>query len=374
MNSFELLDVFLFIGVSQGIFLAIALQTITNKNKSANRILAIILSIAAFMLFGRIVYFRYKSLISLLKLADFADTVIFLFGPLVYLYIRRLTFKETKKYRLPLNNYALAFILVVFYTWSAFYPGKEFYFFLKSININLKIIYNTIEVLAITSIFYYLYKSHLLIKLYKSNEKNNISYNQNVISFLNAFLILIVVINSFWLIGLCYKFLGVKLTLIGYSMIWITIPILIYLVGYYSLKQPDVFRVKLAEIKKPLTKRLEDDVANKLQIRLNHIMLNEHIYLDSKLTLKTLSEKLETSTNNLSWLLNSVYNCTFYEYINRSRIKAFISKIENGDHKEYTVLALSIDSGFNSKSTFNKAFKAEMNDTPSNYIKKISLN
>ena len=36
MNSFELLDVFLFIGVSQGIFLAIALQTITNKNKSAN--------------------------------------------------------------------------------------------------------------------------------------------------------------------------------------------------------------------------------------------------------------------------------------------------------------------------------------------------
>ena len=103
-------------------------------------------------------------------------------------------------------------------------------------------------------------------------------------------------------------------------------------------------------------------------------MLNEHIYLDSKLTLKTLSEKLETSTNNLSWLLNSVYNCTFYEYINRSRIKAFISKIENGDHKEYTVLALSIDSGFNSKSTFNKAFKAEMNDTPSNYIKKISLN
>ena len=201
------------------------------------------------MLFGRIVYFRYKSLISLLKLADFADTVIFLFGPLVYLYIRRLTFKETKKYRLPLNNYALAFILVVFYTWSAFYPGKEFYFFLKSININLKIIYNTIEVLAITSIFYYLYKSHLLIKLYKSNEKNNISYNQNVISFLNAFLILIVVINSFWLIGLCDKFLGVKLTLIGYSMIWITIPILIYLVGYYSLKQPDVFRVKLAEIK-----------------------------------------------------------------------------------------------------------------------------
>ena len=327
MNSFELLDVFLFIGVSQGIFLAIALQTITNKNKSANRILAIILSIAAFMLFGRIVYFRYKSLISLLKLADFADTVIFLFGPLVYLYIRRLTFKETKKYRLPLNNYALAFILVVFYTWSAFYPGKEFYFFLKSININLKIIYNTIEILAITSIFYYLYKSHLLIKLYKSNEKNNISYNQNVISFLNAFLILIVVINSFWLIGLCDKFLGVKLTLIGYSMIWITIPILIYLVGYYSLKQPDVFRVKLAEIKKPLTKRLEDDVANKLQIRLNHIMLNEHIYLDSKLTLKTLSEKLETSTNNLSWLLNSVYNCTFYEYINRSRIKAFISKI-----------------------------------------------
>ena len=61
---------------------------------------------------------------------------------------------------------------------------------------------------------------------------------------------------------------------------------------------------------------------------------------------------------------------TFYDFINHYRVKEFVKKVENQEHLKHTILALSMDVGFNSKSTFNKAFKDTMQDTPSNYIKK----
>lgn len=99
-------------------------------------------------------------------------------------------------------------------------------------------------------------------------------------------------------------------------------------------------------------------------------MTNEKIFLQSDLTLADVAEMLQTSTNNVSWLLNQVYKTTFYDFINQYRVKEFVKKVENQEHLKHTILALSMDVGFNSKSTFNKAFKDTMQDTPSNYIKK----
>ena len=79
---------------------------------------------------------------------------------------------------------------------------------------------------------------------------------------------------------------------------------------------------------------------------------------------------LQTSTNNVSWLLNNVYETTFYDFVNRYRVEEFVQKVENNEHLRHTILALSLDVGFNSKSTFNKAFKLHKQDTPSNFIKK----
>jgi AraC-like DNA-binding protein len=142
-------------------------------------------------------------------------------------------------------------------------------------------------------------------------------------------------------------------------------------IGYFSLKQPELFRIPLEEINPPEKKarlsKLECDI---LQNKLDSLMLNEKVFLQSNLTLREVSEILNTSTNNISWLLNNVYKSTFYDYINRYRIQEFVKNIEANKHLTQTILALSMDVGFNSKSTFNKTFKLVMKDTPSNFIKK----
>jgi AraC-like DNA-binding protein len=45
-------------------------------------------------------------------------------------------------------------------------------------------------------------------------------------------------------------------------------------------------------------------------------------------------------------------------------------KIDEGEHNVQTLLGLAFDSGFNSKSTFNRAFRRETSLTPKEYIDK----
>ncbi len=374
MNSFDTIDLILFLGISQGIFLAITIQLVQYKNTAANKILSYILLIAAFMLLGRFVYFRNSSYL-LRQLASFADGVIFLFGPFVYTYIRRFSFNEIPIYKLAWYNYLPAIYPCLISGWFLFYPEEEFSILVKNGTIPLRVIYNSIVLGGIFSNLYYCLKSFLLVQRFHKEQKNNLSYHQSAISFLYMFLSAIALFLILWTFNFTGHFFNHKIfSLFNYDFVWVSIPLFIYVVGFYSLKQPEIFRVHLNKRKeKNNKKRIEGELLIKLQTRLEVLMVNDKIYLNNTLTLKDLSEKVGTSTNNISWLLNNIHNCSFYDYINKYRVEAFIKKVQNGEHQQHTLLALSMDAGFNSKSTFNKAFKTEMNDTPTNYIKKISI-
>ncbi|WP_025742623.1 helix-turn-helix domain-containing protein [Aquimarina pacifica] len=375
MNDFGIIDLILVLGISQGFFLAITLQLVRNKNISANKILSIILIMAAFMLFGRVVFFRYSGIL-LHKIAGYADAVIFVFGPLVYMYVRRLTFKESPAYKLSLYHYIPLVLILTFCTWTLFYTKKELMYFAKTGVVPLVQIFNIIVYGALISNFLYCFKSYRLVNIFKKEEKNNLSYSQSVIPFLYTFLGAITLFLLLWTISFMSRYFKIyNLYFFDYDYVWISIPIFVYVVGFYSLRQPEIFRVplKITAKKKKNKNRLQGEMLKQLQDDLEYLMVTEKVYLDNTLTLQGLSEKLGFSTNDVSWLLNNIHQCTFYDYINQYRVQAFIEKIERGEHNAHTLLALSLDSGFNSKSTFNKAFKTLMNDTPTEYIKKLTV-
>lgn len=372
MYSFEIIDLILFLGISQGFFLAIALRLINNRNKSANKILSYSLFIAALMLLGRVLSSNLTN-IFLYRIASFADTFIFIFGPLIYMYVRRLTFKEYPEFKLSFLHFIPALLHTAYFFWTLLYSLDEFRTLLKSGGFTE--IYALIEGTGIVSNIYYCLMSYRLVKVFGNEAKNKLSYSQNVTPFLKAFLFSILVFLVAWSISYInsYYMKIPSLYFMSYHVVWICIPIYIYVVGFYSLQQPEIFRVPNKRKKEIVNKeRLEGEVLEKLNKNLERLIVDEKIYLNNNLTLGDLSEKLGTSSNNVSWLLNNIHKCSFYDYINRYRVKAFIEKIQNGEHNRHTLLALSLDSGFNSKSTFNKAFKMEMKETPTNYIKKLT--
>ncbi|EZH71798.1 hypothetical protein ATO12_05320 [Aquimarina atlantica] len=372
MQSFEFIDLILFLGVSQGVFLAVTIQIIQNKNRDANKVLSIILLIASIMLTGRLFYFRYSDSEWLFRVAAFVDTLIFVFGPLFYLYFRRLVFNETPLYKLHFSNFIPAACMIGYYFWTLSYSYEEF-FLLFNQGI-LVIPYFIMETVGIFFNIYYCYRCFQLIRTYQKEEKKNLSYSQSLIPFLYSFLITVLLFLTLWLLSYSkVYFLHVYTSVINYNLVWVSIPISIYVIGFYSLKQPEIFRMPLS--KKNLTRnkeRLEGQAIEDLNQKLENLMVTEKIYLNHKLTLVDLANQLNTSTNNVSWLLNNIHKSSFYDYINTYRVKTFVEKIEKGEHHHHTLLALSMDSGFNSKSTFNKAFKTVIKDTPSNYIKKLN--
>ena len=369
-GSFQIIDIIIIIGICQGVFLTFTLQRISNNNHSANTILSKLILIATMMLIGRFIYFRYSSL-TIFHWSLLVDSLVFLFGPLFYIYIRRLLFKGNKTYLLPVYH-AIPFLLLaitaVFFL--VYFTAKEFYqFYLDG---NLNVIFNVITIAMIVSNLYYLFRSYELVKRFKKEEKQTFSFEQSPVNFLNAFLISFLVCLIAW----TFSFINSSLldryfTYVNYESVWVAIPVVLYVIGFFSLKQPELFRIPLevkTSEKKARLSKLDSDLMKK---KLDSLMENEKVFLQHDLTLREVAKLLKTSTNNISWLLNSVYKTTFYDYINSHRIKEFVKDVDDKKHLKNTILALSLDAGFNSKSTFNKAFKVVMKDTPSNYIKNL---
>ncbi len=371
MQSFEFLDLILFFGISQGVFLAITIQIIKNKNRPANKVLSIILIMAVLMLLGRMIFFKYLT-VRLFQFTILIDTVIFLFGPLCTIYFRRLLFSQQTRFQLPLYHYIPAVVQVIFATYILILTTTQFeeqyalgYFTIPFI---------IVEGLGLLSNIYYWILNVGLLNRYSKEQKNKVSFQQNLVSFLKFFQIAIGVFILFWIVSfISINFFNYAVKFINYNTVWGSISIFIFIIGYYSLKEPELFRISFEKIKVKPQKRLPEDQIENLKRDLKYVMENEKLFLKPDLTLRYLSERLDTSTHNISWYLNTVLDSNFYDYINRYRVQEFLKKIENREHLDHTILAISIEVGFNSKSTFNKAFKLEMNDTPSNYIKQIQV-
>jgi len=121
-------------------------------------------------------------------------------------------------------------------------------------------------------------------------------------------------------------------------------------------------------VKKYRKTSLPKDVAGKLTSDLEGIMLRDKPYLDPLLNLSDLSEMIKCSSNQLSQLLNENIGKNFYDYVNEYRLRYFHELTRNPKNKQFTLLSLAYESGFNSKSTFNSFFKKSTGVTPSDYL------
>ena len=113
---------------------------------------------------------------------------------------------------------------------------------------------------------------------------------------------------------------------------------------------------------------LKEPEATNLHQKLIQLMEEKELYKQNEITLADLAALLDTHPNYLSQVINEKEGKNFYNYINTLRVEAFIQASALPDKKHYSLLALAYDCGFNSKSTFNKYFKAHTGKSPSEYV------
>ena len=156
----------------------------------------------------------------------------------------------------------------------------------------------------------------------------------------------------------------------------LAIAIMIYAIGYMGLRQPEIFHYETREFAIPPTMEnpadpryersgLADAEADALRVSLVALMETEQPWKDSELTLAQLAERLATTPHKLSEVLNAQVGQTFYDFVNGYRVREVQRRIKAGEAKKLKMLALALDAGFASKSTFNDVFKKHTNQTPS---------
>ncbi|MCF2904958.1 helix-turn-helix transcriptional regulator [Octadecabacter sp. CECT 8868] len=110
--------------------------------------------------------------------------------------------------------------------------------------------------------------------------------------------------------------------------------------------------------------------AAKLAARLETAMQKDTLFLDPSLSLQRLSQHVGALPNQVSQTLNQEIGASFFDYVARWRIEASKPLIMKGDA---SVLAVALDVGFNSRSTFYKAFKRETGMTPKAYRASLAI-
>lgn len=106
--------------------------------------------------------------------------------------------------------------------------------------------------------------------------------------------------------------------------------------------------------------------------RLDEQVHSNQLFLDQELTIHKLANLTGIPKYKISKAINSEKQQNFFEYINTFRVQHVIERMKTGELKQMSLLGLALDSGFNSKASFNRIFKKITGQTPSQYYKRIS--
>jgi len=160
----------------------------------------------------------------------------------------------------------------------------------------------------------------------------------------------------------------------------LSLSIFIILIGYYGLKQKELFSFPEKESfileqkpEKYSGSRLKESEARLYLEKLNRFMEEAKPYLSPDLNLPQLAKEVDIPSHYLSQVINENIGLNFFDFINRQRVEDVKSKISDPRYNNFSILGIAFESGFNSKSAFNRVFKNITGLTPSEYKKSCSV-
>ena len=103
--------------------------------------------------------------------------------------------------------------------------------------------------------------------------------------------------------------------------------------------------------------------------KLLRLMADEQPWLEPELTLTELAHRLRTHPALLSKVINAGCGQNFNDFVNTYRVQEARRKLADGRFAHYSLVGVAFESGFNSKSTFNRVFKKLLGQAPSEVMR-----
>lgn len=364
MTNLNIISVITLLGIFQGIVLLITLFKIKDGNKRANKkltafLVTILITLSAHILYLQNVFFKYPHITLLM------DHLFFLYGPLLFIYIEDLLNLPPVFAGKRWIHFIPSFIYFTILLPYAF-MSPEIY--LKRLLTGDIWQYPSDQAFALLHILIYLVWSFVKVKQYQQNALNQIA-NAQWLKYIYAVLALTFLSWFGWAFAYASSMLNIFQGIgeIAYSGVWSVMALISCTFGFYSIRQPEIFRITV-EPEKYKGSTLSNARIEEIAAKLSELMETNKPYLNNRITLNEISDMINENRKDVSRIINEKYNKNFFEFISLYRINEFKRLADPENLKNRTILSLALESGFNSKSAFNSVFKKLTGITPSKYL------
>lgn len=333
------------------VVLSIFLFTLRKGPVKQNRLLALFILAIGVELSSRIIWWHVPVMQEFRPFFVILMDFRFIVSPLFYLYLRAVFKPETKFKPYDLLHLAvIALVLTLQFLSRAFWlqPWKAF------------ILVDLMQMMAYLAFSFFRFRMPKLFtdpEFFKFDWLKVIWLRFFLISLLATLLVLVIsllvaleVIRlpewDYWIMRLA-----------GFvNFIFINIIVLI------ALNVPELFR-SLGKGGSPLPESLREQYLEKLQAHMRSIKP----YRDPDISLHKLAQNIGIPVKQLSALINKSYGQNFYRYVNSFRIDECKRLLRDTSQNRLNIIEIAFETGFNSKNSFNLAFKNETGMTPREY-------
>lgn len=318
---------------------------------------------------------------------------LFFLGPIIYFYIQSLlnpNFKllKTDFWHLIPGIIYLVYSLIMVVTDKLIL--HKYYFLADGMDRDFDTWY---QYTGFVSMVFYFVISLKYYQKFQQLMQNLVSFADNLLfkwikTFLIAFLVMQLLQVAFFLLSLVFNFEGYVeswwyflsfaivmyyVAITGYSNASITsIPF-----QFDSFQNKKVFLIPLNENETveeidfeevSLSETVSEELLQ-LKAKIIYLFETEKLSQNAELTLTEIAKKLNTNISVISKAVNQGFQMNFNDFVNQYRVEEVKKAFENGLHKKTTLLGIAYDCGFNSKATFNRAFKKNTGFSPKDFLK-----
>jgi AraC-like DNA-binding protein len=396
--------IFWLMAAIQGLLIIVAINTLDRNNLPANRLLTAMLLLISLALLSRVAIYDRDIFNWAPKLLLLPDLIYFLYAPVFVLYIQRLLRPHPRAIDLQTLLHFVPFVMHLLAYLPLFLMAHQV-FINQAVGLELRPYFIWAAGVALPyNAGYWLY-ARRKIRDYQHASDHQYSAGSNL-DFLRNVMTIKGICLALWVLTFAVGVYGhatdTDVTLItdrSTDVIWIGFSLTVFLLGYYAMKEPEIFRIPdgndspepvLTLLRRDEPARFLGDKANvehetepeapaedeplldeALKTRLETLMKEEQPFYNPKLTLSELAELAGTNPHELSRAINQGFGMNFNDFVNSYRVEAFKQHVVEPQYQNHTFLAVAMMVGFNSKTAFNRSFKKLTGETPREYFKAV---